>query len=197
MRYAAAYRSLWCIAAAVTSSRAEADDIVQSAAVAGLERRERFQVGTDFLAWMGQIVRFMALNHARQHRRHRHLGASIALATASRFTDSGECPSGELVAVGLAGLSAPEASGFDTRLLQALDELGETARTCLLLRLILEMSFRQIGAIMEIPEGTAMSHVHRARARLRERLATRSTEGQPLQESARGSRAQKPLGERP
>jgi len=101
------------------------------------------------------IVRFTALNEGRKQVRVR---------------------SNELTAEGLEGRSAaaaPLASAtqlFDERLLAALSELGETARTCLLLKTVLELDYREIAALLEIPEGTAMSHVHRAREQLRERL---------------------------
>ncbi len=79
------------------------------------------------------------------------------------------------------GNGSPSASGkgnlpvyeeaFDDRLLGALKTLGETPRACLLLRTVEEMSYREISEILGIPEGTAMSHVHRTRQALRERLA--------------------------
>ena len=34
------------------------------------------------------------------------------------------------------------------------------------------MGYREIGAVLGIPEGTAMSHVYRTRQLLRKRLAT-------------------------
>jgi DNA-directed RNA polymerase specialized sigma24 family protein len=41
----------------------------------------------------------------------------------------------------------------------------------LLLRTIEQMEYSEISKVLQIPEGTAMSHVHRARQHLRERLA--------------------------
>ena len=45
--------------------------------------------------------------------------------------------------------------------------LEETARTCLLLRTLRDMPYREISLLLDIPEGTAMSHVHRARQAMR------------------------------
>jgi DNA-directed RNA polymerase specialized sigma24 family protein len=35
------------------------------------------------------------------------------------------------------------------------------------------MDYEQIGQVLNIPQGTAMSHVHRSRMRLREHLQSR------------------------
>ena len=76
----------------------------------------------------------------------------------------------------------PQQHGFDDAVLAALNTLGETARACLLLRTILDLSYRELAETLEIPEGTAMSHVHRARAAMRKAL-------DPANSSARGGAA--------
>jgi RNA polymerase sigma-70 factor (ECF subfamily) len=48
--------------------------------------------------------------------------------------------------------------------------LDEVARACLLLRTVHDMPYKQIAQVLEVPEGTAMSHVHRARQAMRQRL---------------------------
>src|SRR6478736_4415357 len=57
---------MWLIAAAVTGDRAEADDIVQQASMIGLQKRADFAAGTNFAAWMSQIVRLTALNYRKK-----------------------------------------------------------------------------------------------------------------------------------
>ena len=69
-----AYRTLWCVAAAVLGTRTDADDVVQDAAAVALVRLGDFDPGTDFVAWMAQIVRYSALNRARLRQRHRKNG---------------------------------------------------------------------------------------------------------------------------
>jgi RNA polymerase sigma-70 factor (ECF subfamily) len=146
----AAGPTLWCIAAGVLGSRNDVEDVVQDAAIIGLRKVESFERGTSFSAWMGQIVRNVARNRARQSRRER--------AAPLEGVPGEQAPA-----------EAPE-DGFDRRVLAALQTLDETARACLLLRSVREMSYRDIAAVLDIPEGTAMSHVSRARKRLRDRL---------------------------
>jgi DNA-directed RNA polymerase specialized sigma24 family protein len=45
----------------------------------------------------------------------------------------------------------------------------------LLLRTVEKLSYAEIAALMDMPEGTAMSHVHRSKMALRERLSRPSS----------------------
>ncbi len=156
------WRVLWCAAVGVVNDRTLAQDIVQQAAVVGLERLETFDPGTSFTAWMMQIVRNIALNEGRKRARRRAGQVAedrLEGAEASRTAATG-------VLTGR-GQVAPGAEPFDDDLLRALGGLDETARGCLLMRVVLEMPYKEIALAMDVPEGTAASHVHRARATLR------------------------------
>src|SRR5262249_21273134 len=59
---------------------------------------------------------------------------------------------------------------FDDLVLFALRQLSDLARTCLLLRVVGHYSYDEIAQTLRIPEGTAMSHVHRAKKSIRRRL---------------------------
>ena len=59
--------------------------------------------------------------------------------------------------------------GFDA-VLRSLAALEENARACLLMRTVLGLSYAEIARTLSIPEGTAMSHVHRARKAMRDQL---------------------------
>ena len=142
-RFRQSSRALWCIAASVCGDRAGAEDAVQEAAVIALGKLGEFTPGTSFLAWMGQIVRFVAMNAGRKAgRRGAILRSGAALGVEPDQRQAEDLP--------------PELRG-------AMAELEETARTCLLLRIVGGMSYQQISAALGIPEGTAMSHVFRAR----------------------------------
>jgi DNA-directed RNA polymerase specialized sigma24 family protein len=53
----------------------------------------------------------------------------------------------------------------------------------LLLRTIQKLSYTEIAEIMQIPEGTAMSHVHRSKNELRNRLRPTTTVKSPSAKS--------------
>lgn len=147
-------RTLWCVAAAVLGRRDSAEDVLQESGIVGLQKRADFTPGTSFVHWMSQIVRFTALNEARR----RNLRRAAPIESGIDPLDHRQDPS-------LAALEASEP--FDDQTRDALATLDETARACLLMRTVLDMPYRQISEVLQIAEGTAMSHVHRSRQRVR------------------------------
>jgi RNA polymerase sigma-70 factor (ECF subfamily) len=167
--FQAAARTLWLIAVGVVRDAATAEDVVQEAAVIALEKLDQFRPETNFTAWCGQIVRNVALNRARKERKRRVVPLDPALMEGTpAVTPDGRGGVGPRV--GPRGQLSQDQSCFDDRVMQALNGLSEMARACLLLRTVEEMEYSRISALLGIPEGTAMSHVHRARVYLRERL---------------------------
>lgn len=166
------FRILWYIALGLVHDRNLAEDVVQEAAIVALGKLDQFQRGTNFNAWMGQTVRYAALNLARRNRRHLSAATDPVLldARAGRAgTAATPSPARPVRLTSEAAIPAGQAA-FDDRLVRALESLNETARTCLLLRTLEGMEYREIARTLDIAEGTAMSHVHRARMALRERL---------------------------
>lgn len=161
---------LWTIAAGIVGDRAMAEDIVQEAALIGLGKFEQFQPGTSFTAWMGQMVRNVALNAARKQRRQR-TGALDGDAEGSvPAKGSAAREAGQDLPMMAQGRLPANQHFFDDQIMRALDEIGPAARACLLLRTIEGMEYSEISKLLEIPQGTAMSHVHRSREFLRRRL---------------------------
>ncbi len=165
-RFEAAAGILGTLAAGVLADRSRAEDVLQEACVIALQKLQQFRTETSFTAWMGRIVRFVALNHLRSQIRRRVVGDENEFAEhfASPKVRELELPVGE------GGQLTGDQGHFDDELVQAMGELRPTARACLLLKVVSELEYAQIGRVLGIPEGTAMSHVHRARRALRERL---------------------------
>jgi len=69
----------------------------------------------------------------------------------------------------------PEQEAFDDKVLTALMQLSSVARAALLLRTVLELSYTEIAETLDIPAGTAMSHVHRSRKLLRSTVLDEQT----------------------
>jgi RNA polymerase sigma factor (sigma-70 family) len=96
----------------------------------------------------------------------------------------------ELLGEALPGTESPddvpsEVSGPDTiatrrdisgRLHAEIEELPVVYRTILSLYHLEEMTYGEIGEIMDLPEGTVKSYLFRARKRLKRRLTSRYTE---------------------
>lgn len=179
-RFEAGYRLFWTIAAGMTGDRSSADDIVYEAALQGLTRRDQFLQGTNFNAWMSQIVRFVSLNHVRNERKHRgstqaeSLGGLMTTLPDLRLNHDPMDPSDAIC-----GNLPDTQPHFDDHVIAALNELSDIARVCLLLRTVIELSYAEIAVLLDIPQGTAMSHVHRSRKIMRDALS-RGKETKPV-----------------
>ena len=180
VRFQDSARVLWTVAAGILGDGSQVEDVLQEAAVIALGKLDQFEVGTHFAAWMGRVVRFVALNHARRGQRRR----TVAVEPEALEVESGAGGPAGFPAAGDAerlltgrGELRPDQEQFDDRVVAALDELKPYARACLLLKVVAGLDYQHIARVLEVPAGTAMSHVHRARRLLRERLE----EGRPLQ----------------
>ncbi len=179
-RFQASYRVFWLIAMSVVRDVELAEDVVQEAAVIGLRKRNAYTPGTNFDAWIGTMVRNVARNRARKERRIRtsliQPGATSASNRAAASDPWTETPVERQVGSEAEIGSRPLASEVDGNLRQWLDEVGEVARACLILRTLEGLDYAEISRLLQIPEGTAMSHVHRTRRFLRQKLSAATTD---------------------
>lgn len=165
--FADSSRALWCVAVGVCGDRTAAEDLVQEAAAVALTKLHEFDAATSFLAWMSQIVRFLGLNQRKKAVRQREAHQRPDLIQAvepSGLTATGPFPiTGD-------GALLPDQHAFDDRVVRAVSGLDEVQRSCLLLRVVMDMPYKEIATALSIPEGTAMSHVHRAKQQVRRSL---------------------------
>ena len=160
---------LHCIAFGITGNREDAEDVVQQAIAIAIEKNQSFESEFKFLGWLSGIVRNCALNHRRKIIRRRTRATDPVHLTAVKDESSGGSPIDHRTGNVLAMQRA-----FDDKVHTALEEISPKARSCLLLRTIEGMSYREISTLMDVPEGTAMNMVHRSKKRLREILTPES-----------------------
>lgn len=160
-------RIFWALAAGVLGRPDEIEDVLQDAAMIGISKLAEFERDTSFTAWMGRVVRFVALNRGRlRMRRQTEATDPVVLDQAIAAPVRGLAD-----ASGADGDLAFLASQIDDELLAALSRLKTKPRACLLLRALAELDYDAIGEVLGIRSGTAMSHVHRARGELQRTLA--------------------------
>lgn len=170
--------SVYRYAARMAWADDQANDIVQEAVMTAWREFDRFEANTNFKAWMFRIV--INTIYRLNKRVARHAGPQIDESLHDlHATMERESAWGTL-------MDEPERlrEMLDDRLAAALDRLGDDERQCVLLRLLEGFSYKEISALLGIPMGTAMSHVHRARLKLREDLAALAVENGLLRESA-------------
>ncbi|MEM1353456.1 MAG: RNA polymerase sigma factor [Planctomycetota bacterium] len=159
------YPALWTLARSAVRSAEDAEDVVQEAMLIGLNKRDGFELGTSFLAWMGTIVRLTAKNYGRYQSRRTHAALDPAM------QDPAVRPAPPAEVEPTTGRVNESQGAFDDDVSRALARLTPVARGCLMLRTQHEMDYETIGQIMGVPKNTAMSHVHRSRQALRNHLS--------------------------
>lgn len=170
--YAEAYPRLFLVGYGMLGDRGLAEDAVQDAVALALGKLETFTPGTYFTAWLSQFIRHVALNQRRRRRRRFTLSFDHEDAVPPPSP-----PMNQTASINATGLLEEDRGHFDDHVLAALSTLKPTARACLLLRTVAEMDYAEIGKTLDLPQGTAMSHVHRARRKLRKQLSLASTPG--------------------
>ncbi|MEE8170491.1 MAG: sigma-70 family RNA polymerase sigma factor [Phycisphaerae bacterium] len=148
----------------------DASDILQEAVMTAWREFDRFQPGTSFSAWMFRIL----INTGYRINKYSRLRRTASL-DENLTTDEGVIQRENAWAY---LLEHPERLNdmLDARLVHALDQLATNERECLLLRLVEGFSYKEIAAMLDLPLGTVMSHIHRGRSKLRERLADLAVE---------------------
>lgn len=162
------YPRLWLVAAGLTNDRSVAEDIVQDAVMIAWQKRESFVPGSHFAAWLVQIIRRIAANYHRKNKNRRTRPADPqSLDTHMSDTRQRYC---DPTAVHHDGRLIGEQTEFDDEMAAALNQLGEEARCCVLLKVVEQLSYTEIAELLHIPAGTAMSHVHRGKQSMRAML---------------------------
>jgi RNA polymerase sigma-70 factor, ECF subfamily len=137
----------------LAGSVADADDLVQAACERALARQHQFQEGTRFDSWMFRIVQTIWIDQVRS-RDVRKEGGDIA---------EERLGSDEPVRRVEARLALGEVR-------RALDSLPPDQRTTLLLVTVDGLSYREAAEVVQVPVGTIMSRLARARIALQLQL---------------------------
>ena len=154
------------IAAGIIGKMSDAEDIVQQAYSIAIEKNQSFGSRDQFLGWLAGVVKYCALN-VRRKRIRRKTSAVDPSDMQSFVVDSSSTDTSKIDIKNLESLKG----SFDDEVMRALGNISDDARTCLLLKSVENMSYKEIATLVQIPEGTAMSMVHRARTALRRELA--------------------------
>jgi RNA polymerase sigma-70 factor, ECF subfamily len=151
----------------LTSDR---DDVMQTALTSAFASFPMFQEGSNFRAWIFTHLQNAVWNHCRKQGN--RIGTSVAHLDDLPSHDGFATLHREVAYHDL--LQWPDSlyDHFDARIATALLALSLNERTALLLRSIGEFSYRDMAAIMHCPMGTVMSHLSRAREKMRERITT-------------------------
>ncbi len=145
------YATMYRYAYRLSGSAADAEDLVQEAYCKAQASLGQLRDAGRARPWLFSIVRNAYLHRVRSERQQR-------LVSLEEVGDVAEPPSGPLPHVD------PE------RLQAALQELPEVFRTPVILYYFEDFSYREIAEQMDLPIGTVMSRLARAKGHLKGRL---------------------------
>jgi RNA polymerase sigma-70 factor (ECF subfamily) len=145
--------SLYNFAHWLSRDPSEAEDLVQETYIKGLKGFGSFQLGTNFRAWMFRILRNTWLTSKTG------LAARMTVAMDDDIAEPADEQTPETVLLDSIAKQTVE---------KAIEELPPNYREVLLLCDVEEMSYADIALTLDIPIGTVMSRLSRARKAVRE-----------------------------
>jgi RNA polymerase sigma-70 factor, ECF subfamily len=140
---------LWRFALRLTQNRHDAEDLVQRACVRALERRAQLQPGTSALSWMFSIVQSTWMNELR--------------ARSIRGRGRMDWQDDEIEGFADPAGNNPEIDLMHRQVINAVEALPDAQRVVMILVAIEGLSYREAADVLDVPIGTVMSRLSRAR----------------------------------
>ena len=153
----AVHRFAWSLA----RNASDADDLAQETFVRAWGAIGRFERGLPLYPWLARIVTNQAFSLFR-HRRRRPETSIEPLVEAGEQWGVEDDPA-----------EHSARSERDAQLRECFGQLAEEHQAVLALRAVQELSYDEIAQALNVPAGTVMSRLSRARAELKRRLAER------------------------
>jgi RNA polymerase sigma-70 factor (ECF subfamily) len=156
-------RAVYRLGYGLTRNAADADDLSQETFVRAYRALERFRAGEPLYPWLSRITMNLAFSLHRYRRRRPETSIEPLIEAGQQWgvdDDPGE--------------HAAEREQRES--LQAcFAELSDEHQAVLGLRVLQDMSYEQIAETLNVPIGTVMSRLSRARVELKRRMTERGT----------------------
>ncbi len=147
---------------ALTRNAADADDLAQETFVRAYKALDRFRAGEPLYPWLARIATNLAFSLFRSRKRRPETPLE-PLVESGRQWGVNDDP---------ADAAAEEESRRHMQ--QAFAQLSPEHQAVLTLRVVEDMAYEDMARTLNVPIGTVMSRLSRARAELKARLATRT-----------------------
>lgn len=141
-------------AVTLTKDLHDADDLVQQACEKALVKQSQWEPGTRLDSWVYRIIQNLHIDGLRSRSRRGEQEASFVL------DEMGDTRSADV----------PERENMLSKLSKVIDQLPEDQRSVMLLVSVEEHSYREAAEILEVPIGTVMSRLSRARVKIMEMI---------------------------
>ena len=157
--------ALYNTAYRMTRNSQDAEDLVQETYLKAYRYYDKFTEGTNLKAWLFRILKNTFINNYRKRQ---------SQPPQSAFDDIEDAFENQIRVEPGKRIPNPEEDilkdVLDEDVQRALDELPEDYRMVVLLADLEGFSYQEISEILEVPPGTVMSRLYRARRRLEEQM---------------------------
>ncbi len=139
----------------LSMNQIEAEDLIQETFMQAWRSFEQYEPGTNCRAWLYKIM-FNKFDHQRRKKY-----------TQAKYFQEAD----DLVFLGAACTEPVPENLTDAQVIAAIDQLPEHYRSVVLLADVHEFDYKEVAQVLDIPIGTVMSRLSRARTQLRRSLA--------------------------
>jgi len=162
---------VYTIAVRIVGDDEDAEDVAQETFVRAYRALPRFRGDSKFSSWLYRITTNRALTHLKRRKRR----------APTDDIDAGPHVEAEAVDDGRAESESPELlvrdDEFRREVRRAVGDLPEQYRVVVTLFYLEQRSYKEVAETLGIPMGTLKTHLHRARALLRDILVKRDLDG--------------------
>jgi RNA polymerase sigma-70 factor (ECF subfamily) len=170
--------SLYRVCKSLVWNSNDIEDALQTAIMSAYKSFDKFEEGSNFKAWIIKYLINTVFNFNKKYTRQSMfetfhegiLDAGKASHDEHDNPDMFEMLERENIYHEILKNPLKLLEGMDKSMKDSLLKLNTAERTVFLLKAITDHSYKEIANILEIPVGTVMSHLYRARAKLRETL---------------------------
>lgn len=157
---------MYLLALRMTRNPLDAEDLVQETALKAYRFFHKFELGTNFRAW---IYRILTNNYINVYRKHKKAPNPVDIDKVNfkleeEGTDYWDRLNDRNNGHAYADL-------FDDEINCAIDNLPDEYKIVVLLSDVESLSYKEIAGIIDVPIGTVMSRLHRGRKMLQKRLS--------------------------
>ncbi len=139
----------------LTMNAVDAEDLIQETFLQAWKSFDKYEQGTNCRAWLYKIM-FHKFEHQRR----------------TKYTRAKYVQEADDLVLNSAVYSEPIREDLtDTEVIAALDKLPEHYRSVVLLADVHEFDYKEVATVLDIPIGTVMSRLSRARMQLKKTLA--------------------------
>lgn len=163
--------ALYGAAMNLTRNAKDAEDLVQDIFLRAFEKFDQYEQGTNLKAWLHRIMINRFINLYRR-KKLRNESASFEEVEPMLPDDSAALRSDYSGARAIETVLNDPAfrESLDERLKNALDSLPVDYRDVLVMNVVMELPYKDIAGALEIPIGTVMSRLSRAKSMMRDRV---------------------------